>query len=307
MSNSSYSEVDVDVNRKIEALNRTQDTVRKQIAAMSAGMFEVGVFDSETERMILRTWDEQTIFKSIRWLRFENLRGRNIYIRPAGTHSLSLVDDLTAESVRGMKTQGFHPAVVVETSPCNFQAWLKHGSTLEKTLSTAVAKALAKKFDGDQGSADWRHFGRLAGFTNRKEKHRQAGGHFPYVRLVEATGKSYQAASSFVSEVKDALKQQVEAAKERRRHVHCKPHDGTAHMKKIEQFRNDPKYGGANSRSDIAYAVYALDHGVSQDELRAQIICQDVSYLGRRSRQEDYVNRILSKARRFLECQGLAR
>lgn len=297
----------MDVNRKIETLSRTQNAVRKQIAAMAAGMFEVGVFDCESERMILRTWDEQTIFRSISWLRFENLNGRNIYIRPAGTHSLSLVDDLTALSVHRMRTGGFAPAVVVETSPCNFQAWLQHGVTLHKTLSTAVAKALAKEFEGDQGSADWRHFGRLAGFTNRKEKYRQAGGRFPYVRLVEATGEPYQAASSFVPEIKESLRQQIEAAKERRLRLPLKTRDGTPHLKRIDQFRGDPKYGGAYSRSDIAYAVYALDHGVSQDEVRAQIISHDLSYLGRRSRQEDYVNRILDKAQRFLECKGLER
>src|SRR6266498_2210838 len=108
---------------KIEILNRTQEAVRKQVEAMAAAVFEIGVFDSESGRMILRTWDEQTIFKSIPWLRFENLKGRNIYIRPAGTHSMSLVDDLPAPSVHRMKSEGFSPAVVVETSPCNFQAW----------------------------------------------------------------------------------------------------------------------------------------------------------------------------------------
>src|SRR5947209_7628276 len=245
---------------KIEILNRTQEAVRKQIAGMAAGGFEVGVFDSESERMILRTWNEEAIIKSISWLRFENLKGRNIYIRPAGTHALSLVDDLTALTVQRMKTQGFSPAVVVETSPCNFQAWLQHGATLDKSLSTAVAKALAKEFDGDQGSADWRHFGRLAGFTNRKAKYRQAGWRFPYVRLVETRGKPYQAATSFVSGVKEALRQQIETSKARRQRLHWKPQDGTARLKRIEQFRNDPRYGGANSRSDLAYAVYALDH-----------------------------------------------
>jgi hypothetical protein len=295
----------MDVNRKIEALNRTREAVKKQIASMAAAMFEVGVFDPESERMILRTWDERTVVKSISWLRFENLKGRNIYIRPAGTHGLSLVDDLTAVSVHRMKAGGFAPAVVVETSPCNFQAWLQHGAILDKTLSTAVAKALAKKFDGDLGSADWRHFGRLAGFTNRKKKYRQAEGYFPYVRLVETTGKSYQAANSFVPEVKEALRIQIEAAKQQQRgRLHSRLLVGTARLKRIDQFRNDPRYGGANSRSDIAYAVYALDHGVSQDEIRAQILCQDLSYLGRISRQQDYVDRILQKARGFLECQN---
>src|SRR5216683_8011569 len=53
------------------------------------------------------------------------------HIRPAGTHSLSLIDDLTADAIERMRADGFEPAVVVETSPNNFQAWLNHGQVLE--------------------------------------------------------------------------------------------------------------------------------------------------------------------------------
>ena len=186
--------------------DKTYEAVRKQVQAMGADRFEIGVFDASTERMIPRAWDKDTVLKSVPWLRYENLKGRNIYIRPAGEHNLSLVDDLEALAIQRMKTEGFTPALVVETSPKNFQAWLRHDRTLDKSLSTAVAKALAKEFQGDQGSADWRHFGRLAGFTNRKEKYRQADGHFPYVRLIEATGATYEQASAFVPQVQEALR-----------------------------------------------------------------------------------------------------
>jgi hypothetical protein len=41
-----------------------------------------------------------------------------------------------------MKAAGFSPAVVIETSPGNFQAWLNHGRVLPKDLSSAVAKRI---------------------------------------------------------------------------------------------------------------------------------------------------------------------
>ena len=47
-----------------------------------------------------------------------------------------------------MKAAGFNPAVVVETSPTNFQAWLKHPEPLSKEVNTAAARALAEKFGG---------------------------------------------------------------------------------------------------------------------------------------------------------------
>src|SRR2546427_2452052 len=112
--------------------DRTQEAVRRQIEAMGATRFEIGVFDPSSEQMILRTWDRDTVLKSVAWLRYENLNGRNIYIRPAGEHHLSLVDDLKSAAIQKMKKEGFVPAVLVETSPGNFQAWLNHGKQLQR-------------------------------------------------------------------------------------------------------------------------------------------------------------------------------
>lgn len=115
--------------------------------------------------MILRVWNAETILKSVTWLRHKNRDGRNIYVRPRGEHDLSMVDDLTTDAVLAMRKTGFDPAVIVETSQGNFQAWMKHPERLSKQVSTATARALAEKFGGDHGAADWRHFGRLSGFT----------------------------------------------------------------------------------------------------------------------------------------------
>jgi hypothetical protein len=303
---------DTDVNKKIIAgkitmPDRTQKAVSEQLEAMRAELFEVGVFDAANEQMILRTWAKEIAFKSIAWLRFENLKGRSIYIRPAGIHSLSLVDDLKAKDIKTMKAEGFAPALVVETSPDNFQAWLQHSRTLDQALSTAVAKTLAKRFHADQGSADWRHFGRLAGFTNRKEKYRQADGHLPYVRLIETTGAPYPKAADFLAEVENELKAQMRQAETARKLFHLVPRRVGTEIKQIEDFRNDPRYGGAQSRSDMAYAVYALDHGVSEGSIRAAIASQGLSFKGSLARQADYLKRVIEKAQRFLQGSPLQR
>ena len=52
--------------------------------------------------MIPRTWDRDTVLRSLPWLRLQNADGRNVYIRPKGEHDLSLVDDLTADAVKRM-------------------------------------------------------------------------------------------------------------------------------------------------------------------------------------------------------------
>ena len=112
-------------------MDKTTQVVRHQIEAMGADVFEVGLFKPSAAAdgravMIPRTWDAATLIRSIPWLRLQNADGRNIYVRPKGEHNLSLVDDLSAEGVVQMKANGFAPAAVVETSPGNFQAWLKH-------------------------------------------------------------------------------------------------------------------------------------------------------------------------------------
>src|ERR1700682_4428061 len=183
---------------------KTAAAVENQARAMSASAFEVGLFDPTADNgvMLPRVWDLDTLLRSVSWLRLKNSQGRNIYIRPCGQHALSLIDDASPQTIELLKSEGFAPAVILETSPTNFQAWLCHGQILPKHLSTLAARLLASRFGGDLASADWRHYGRLAGFTNRKDKHRKTDGTVPYVRLHEATGEVYSKAIAFLAEVK---------------------------------------------------------------------------------------------------------
>ena len=54
--------------------------------------------------MLLREgWVAEQIGNALSWLRRENAYGAHIYIRPYGAHALSLVDDLSAHSLKGMR------------------------------------------------------------------------------------------------------------------------------------------------------------------------------------------------------------
>ena len=280
-------------------MDRTGEIVRRQIVAMGGTTFEIGLFKSDsTEKarssMILRTYAAEAVFKVIPWLKFENYHDRNIFVRPYGEHNLSMVDDLSADSIRRMKTSGFAPALVIETSPGNFQVWLKHPRVLPKGLSTAVARSLAKDFGGDIGAADWRHFGRLAGFTNRKLRHRDSDGLFPFVKLCEASGALYDGAETLISRAELQLADE----KQRRAKIHraavsdCPPRA----LKSIEQFRVNPIYAGDDTRIDLAYAIYALSHGASVGQIEETIRTRDLSHKGGERRQADYLARTITKA-----------
>jgi len=284
-------------SQKQMTTTRTQEAVEKQSRAMCAKTFEVGLFDPNAAHgaMLPRVWDTGTLLRSVSWLRLKNAEGRNIYIRPAGEHSLSLIDDASIQVIERLKLEGFAPAVVLETSPGNFQAWLQHGQILPKPLSTIAARLLASRFGGDLASADWRHYGRLAGFTNRKDKHRRTDGTFPYVRLHEATGAVYSRAVAFLAEVKSTY----EAEKSRLpppTSLQCR-RPNSPNLKSIADFRTKPIYGCDQTRVDLAYAIYALAHGVPENEARNVLSSRDLTHKGNRERQQEYIDRTIRKAR----------
>ena len=279
-------------------MDRTNEAVTRQIVAMGGEVFEIGLYKPEgagnsEPPMIPRTWDMQAVMKAIPWLRFQNRNGRNIYIRPRGEHNLSLIDDLTATSIERMKADGFHPALVVETSPGNYQAWLKHSRRLSKELGTAAARTLAREYSGDLGAADWRHFGRLAGFTNRKDKY-GADGLFPFVMLRQANGLPYPEADRFIARIEQQLDRDH---RERERRRATGPREGASGaLRGIDSFRANPTYAGDGTRIDLAYAIYALAHGVPDAQIDTAIRSRDLTHKGNEKRQAEYVERTLRKA-----------
>lgn len=283
-------------------MDRTAEIVKGQIQSMCSEVFEIGLFrpksdrDSSEPEMFLRTWDKDNLFRSISWLRFQNMNGRNIFIRPNGEHQMSLIDDLKLDDINALKAEGFRPALVIQTSPGNFQAWLNHGTVLPKDVSTAVARTLAERFGGDTGAADWRHFGRLSGFSNRKEKYRGPDGLFPFVRLIEANQMIYPSAMEFVAEVREKLERDRAASEARRQRTHDNDLQSAPRLKTIDDFRNNPMYSGDGNRIDLAFAVYATSHGLHEADIRAAISSRDLDHKGNQRRQEEYVDRTIQKA-----------
>jgi hypothetical protein len=127
---------------------------------------------------------------AIRFLRARNREGCDIYVHPyAQDHNAGyiLVDLDRAEPtvVAAMRARGHEPCVVLQTSPGHLQAWVHVSSTpLPPHIATAIGKHLALTYGGDRASTDWRHLGRLAGFTNQKPQRRTPAGYAPWVKVV---------------------------------------------------------------------------------------------------------------------------
>src|SRR5208282_2711054 len=134
----------------------TRSQVRRQLAAMACDYFDIGILRPDGRMLLREEWTFKQIEQAIQRFKLENARGAHIFVRPHGVHALSLIDDLSVEAIARMTDAGFQPALVIETSPQNFQVWLNHGRVLwNRTFGSHAAKELARRFGGDPSSADW--------------------------------------------------------------------------------------------------------------------------------------------------------
>ncbi len=271
----------------------TRSQVRRQLAAMACDCLDIGILRPDGRMLLREAWTLRQTEEAIQQLRRENARGAHIFIRPHGTHALSLVDDLGVDAIARMTDAGFEPALVVETSPQNFQVWLNHGRTLDRSMSSCAAKELAKRFGGDLSSADWRHFGRLAGFTNQKPKRRLQTGLPPFVRFHECEGRTYTAAREFLEDVK-SLAHKASAESSTRRTSEVTLNDS---VRSLSDFHADPRYSGDFHRADMAWALHAASRGLQEQQIRDEILhVRDLSKKGGPERQLNYARRTAIKA-----------
>jgi hypothetical protein len=269
--------------------------VREQLRAMGCERFDLGIRRDAGEMILREGQGALQIEQAIKWLRHENAKGAHIYVRPAATHALSLIDDLSAQAIARMRAEGFEPAVVVESSPNNFQAWLNHGRILEAELSTRAAKQLAERFGGDPSSADWRHFGRLAGFTNPKPERKLSSGLQPFTRLRSAAGGVYLRAAKFLGEIeRKAQLAKLQTMELRKPRSYARQIE---EIKPLKMFQADPIYGGGLHRADMAWAIHAASCGLMTEQIKDELLKgRDLSKKGNLKRRVEYASRTAQKA-----------
>jgi RepB DNA-primase from phage plasmid len=184
----------------------TLQAIRRQLAAMPYDLYLVRLIDHATRRAFPgeRLWTATQLTKEsvVRFLRIRNREGCDVYVQPyADNHNAGYVlldlDHGDPSVLEDMCAHGNEPCVLLQTSPGHLQAWVRVSDTpLEPAIASAIARSLARTYEGDLASADWRHLGRLAGFTNQKLSRRQANGYAPWVRVLHTQlGSATQAIS----------------------------------------------------------------------------------------------------------------
>ena len=170
--------------------------VRRQLAAMPNELYLVRLIHHRTGQAFpgerLWTAEQLQTAATIRFLRVRNREGCDVYVQPyaddqnAG-YILVDLDYARPNTIAAMRAHGHDPCVVLQTSPGHWQAWIRLStSPLEPAVATAAGKLLATAYGGDPASTDWRHLGRLAGFTNQKPARRTLSGYAPWVKVVSA-------------------------------------------------------------------------------------------------------------------------
>jgi hypothetical protein len=160
----------------------THQQIENYIRALQANEYLVQLADEKKEKIPLRiSYTPEQLIKAVGFLKLKNSQGYNVYCRPIGWQYV-LLDDLKHEKL--LELSYLMPALLMETSPQNFQAWLILSEIPQnRNEAKEICQELATLFDADVNSAEPDHVGRLVGFTNRKSKHKKANGFFPFVML----------------------------------------------------------------------------------------------------------------------------
>ena len=177
-------------------LNLTLQAIRRQLAAMPHDLYLIRLIHHQTRRPFPgeRLWTATQLIQpaTVRFLRGRNREGCDVYVQPyAQDHNAGYIfvdlDQASPAVIETMRTHGHEPCVVLQTSPGHLQAWVHVSDTpIEPALASAIGKQLARAYGGDPASTDWRHLGRLAGFTNQKPQRRNPRGYPPWVKVWHA-------------------------------------------------------------------------------------------------------------------------
>jgi hypothetical protein len=198
----------------------TSKAIGRQLAAMPCELYLIRLIHHPTKRPVpgerLWTADQLQHLATIRFLRARNREGCDIYVQPyAEGHNAGyiLVDLDHAEPaiLADMCAHGHQPCVVLQTSPGHWQAWVHvSGTPLTAAIATAIGKQLASLYGGDRASTDWRHLGRLAGFTNQKPQRRTRSGLAPWVKVVHTRAGLAHNACALVRSAATQLQQPIQ-------------------------------------------------------------------------------------------------
>jgi len=145
-------------------------------------------------------------------------RGENLYYTPLSDqkHHI-LIDDMNREKLDRLIKDGYKPAVVLESSPGNYQAIItvqKLKTDHDKAVGNRLSDRLNQAY-GDPKLSGAIHPHRAPGYENRKPRHRREDGSYPEVRLVRAEQRECAQTLALSKQINAEYEQQAQKAPQR--------------------------------------------------------------------------------------------
>jgi hypothetical protein len=196
------------VPKKSSIHKRQEAEVTRELEAIAAARYRITLMHNDKTKPTInlgkakvngdaeRFYTAQEVLDLLPTLGYRNAGGYNIFVTPIPdeTHFI-LVDDIRDLE----KVREYEPALILQSSPKSSQALLKVNGNYNSEQLNAYFRNLNSEL-GDPKITGVVHPLRLAGFTNRKPKHKDSRGHFPFVSILESGG-------GFSRKAKDDLEQ----------------------------------------------------------------------------------------------------
>lgn len=297
-----------------EAVGRAGGQIGQFVRATGVERYQIMVStpDRKGGRVERQEWNAEQMLepKNVRWLQQRNANLGGIYARPMDRR-IVLLDDLQVDQIERLEAMNFTPAVVLETSENNYQAWIRllppEAPEPSIEVATQASRSLTKAFGADPGAVGAQRFGRLPGFVNRKPKHDRRG-KGPWVTLRAATGAIAEAGRSFIDQIEKAIRKASErmAAKARKQETKLpkrtvKPKraaitPGDAEALVLEGLQRSMMETSDQSVADFRACGYALKHGSHPDDVAEALRRHSPDLEERHPATEDYIERTVRKA-----------
>jgi len=155
-------------------------------------------------------FDMKEVLEKIPYLNLKNNKDKyNIFITPfSQKYDFYLVDDLDKTTLGLLKSDGYNPNILINSSRESYQGIFLYDVKLDKNFRNKIFGILNDEY-GDPNIKAQIHPFRLAGFKNTKPKH-EKDGKFPIVSLISQPIRNIcQAFKDLVKHVQDSAKQQL--------------------------------------------------------------------------------------------------
>ena len=84
-------------------MDKTESTVRNMLTAIEAPLYDIGVLSDRGMLPGLDGIPAAAVLDRLSLLKYRNVRGSHIYIRPSGEHRFTALDDLNKVSLRNCR------------------------------------------------------------------------------------------------------------------------------------------------------------------------------------------------------------